>query len=746
MLEEGILDNLNPQQEKAVKHQEGPLLVLAGAGSGKTRVLTRRVAYLIEHYHIDPLNILAVTFTNKAADEMKERVSSLLKGKNKNPLVSTFHSFCVRILRREIGKIGFKSNFVIYDTADQKRVIKKAMKALNIDSKKTKAGAVLGEISNAKNELLDADDYTRNANGFFTEIVSRIYPAYQQELQQNNALDFGDLIMKTVELFVNNPLVLEYYQERFQYILIDEYQDVNFAQYNLGKLLAANDHNICVVGDPDQSIYGFRGADIRNILNFEEDYPEVTQIKMEQNYRSRETILEAAHSVIKNNRSRKEKKLWTNRGPGQAITHYEADSGKDEASFISREIKSLTAGNYDYNDIAILYRTNAQSRVLEELLMKSGITYQIVGGLRFYERMEIKDILAYLRVLYNPDDDISLSRIINKPKRGIGSGTLGKLQRYAVENGSSLYEAGLEVENNPEMSQGYQKRVQNFFSMMEKLRGQIDDTHIVTLTRNILSETGYRRQLQQEGEDGKDRLENIKELFSVMEEFLKDSDNNTLGGFLEEVALLSDIDHMEETMNRVTLMTLHSAKGLEFPVVFLTGMEEEIFPHSNAIAERNIEEERRLCYVGITRAEERLYLTRAWSRMRFGSVQYNKPSRFLDEIPEELFAHNQSEPGLDANIDDVDEEIKKNKMETADNIEEISKYIDSLGKKNKGSENKEVDSKSSKYKKGQKVVHPRFGKGKILQIKENRGLELLIDFGKEGKKKLLAEYAPLQRA
>jgi len=608
-----IIEDLNKEQKRAVKHLEGPMLVLAGAGSGKTRVLTRRVAYLIAKYKVFPQNILAVTFTNKAAEEMKDRISNLLNGLPDEPWISTFHSLCVRILVREVEKLGYKKNFVIFDQNDQKKLIKEILKDLNIDSKKTKPGAVLHEISQAKNELLTPKEYENEVGGYFSEIVAKIYPIYQQKLKDNNAFDFDDLIMKTVELFRDYPQVLEYYQEKFQYILVDEYQDVNYAQYQLVQILAENYSNLCVVGDPDQGIYGFRGADIRNILNFENDYPDAEIIRLEQNYRSKETILKAAQHVIKNNQFRKEKDLWTQRGTGEKITYYEASSEKDEAGYVAKEIKNLVKSEYEYSDLAVLYRTNAQSRAFEEMFMKFGIPYQIIGGLKFYDRMEIKDILGYLRVLYNPDDDINLMRIINKPKRGIGAGTLGKVQDYAEYYNISLYEAGLQAEQIENLTGAYEKRIKNFFSMMEELREGIEKTSLSELARNIFVKSGYKKALENDKFDkAEERMENIKELFSVIEDYLRKNDDPTLGGFLEEVSLLSDIDNMEEENHLVTLMTLHSAKGLEFPVVFLAGMEEGIFPHSNSMAENeDLEEERRLCYVGITRAQDKLHLLRA---------------------------------------------------------------------------------------------------------------------------------------
>ena len=726
MLYDGdILENLNPEQKEAVEHLDGPLLVLAGAGSGKTRVLTRRIAYLIEHYGIPPRHILGVTFTNKAAAEMKERVASLLNGLSEEPWISTFHSLCVRILVREIKKIGYKSNFVIFDQTDQKKLMKEVLKELNIDSKKTKPKAVLAEISRAKNELISPEDYGFEVGDFFTEIVNKIYPVYQQKLKDNNALDFDDLIMKTVELFRENPLVLEYYQEYFKYILIDEYQDVNYAQYQMVQLLAENNKNLCVVGDPDQGIYGFRGADIRNILSFEDDYSKARVIKLEQNYRSKESILKAAQQVIKNNDFRKEKDLWTARGPGEKIKYYVAGSEKDEGGYICRKIKNLKKDSYNYGDIAVLYRTNAQSRPLEEMMMKYGIPYQIIGGVKFYDRMEIKDILGYLRVLYNPDDNINLLRIINRPKRGIGSGTVGKLQDYANKMGLSLYEAGLEADKIDKLTGVYEKRVKNFFAFMEDLRAEMDEMALSELAKKILVESGYKKDLKEEKtKKAEARLENIKELFSVIEDYLRKNEDPTLGGFLEEVALLSDIDNMEDQDQMVTLMTLHSAKGLEFPVVFLAGMEEGIFPHINSMNEDDeLEEERRICYVGITRAEDKLYLLRAKRRRRFGDMEINPPSQFLDEIPADLLEE-EGNP-LDSKVINILDN-EKDKQDDSDTV---------------------ASNKGSKYSKGQQVVHPKWGKGKIVEVHREEGrTELKIDFGDSNMRTLMAKYAPIQLA
>jgi DNA helicase-2/ATP-dependent DNA helicase PcrA len=552
------------------------------------------------------------------------------------------------------------------------------------------------------------------SGSFFDQTAADIYEEYQKRLKENNAMDFDDLIQQTVRLFKEFPLVLEHYQERFEYILVDEYQDVNHAQYQLVNLLAKRYRNICVVGDPDQGIYGFRGADIRNILNFEDDYPDVKTIRLEQNYRSKGNILKAAQSVIKNNSSRKEKELWTDQGEGPKLELYEAKDEKEEADFVCRTAKELIKNEeLTFDDLAVLYRTNSQSRAFEDMLMKYGIPYQIVGGVRFYERMEIKDIMAYLRLIYNPADDISFLRIINRPKRGIGAGTLGKVQDFAEAEGLNLYEAALKSKANPALSGTYAKRVLHFTEIIEKLRSEKDEIALARLTEKLLDKSGYRHNLEEEKTaEAENRLENIEELFSVINEYMKNSDNNTLAGFLEEVTLMSDIDSMDEKQSSVTLMTIHSAKGLEFPVVFLVGMEEGIFPHSNSMFEqKGMEEERRLCYVGMTRAEERLYLSRAQVRLRFGEKKMNPPSQFIEEIPEELLTG------------------------TADKRSEMAEEEKLIHSDNSGTE----------YAIGQRIVHPRWGIGTILSIRGDKNPELKIAFEQGKTRNLLAEFAPIQK-
>ncbi len=723
MLTESITDGLNPEQKEAVEHFKGPILVLAGAGSGKTRVLTRRIAYMIENYGVYPSNILAVTFTNKAANEMKERVSGLVGGVGRSIRVSTFHSFCVRVLRKEIEKIGYNDNFVIYDTADQRTLMKNVLKDMNIDVKKIKPRAILAGISNAKNELIGPEEYQKKSGDYFIQTTGQAYEIYQKRLKDNNALDFDDLIMKTVELFDKYEHLLDYYQDRFKYISVDEYQDVNAAQYQLVQQLAEKYRNLCVVGDPDQGIYGFRGADIRNILNFEQDYPDAKIIKLEQNYRSKEKILKAADSVISKNISRKEKTLWTDLGEGSDLRYYQAYNDKDEGNYVCKNIKELLEKGYQYKDMAILYRTNAQSRSLEDSLVKYAIPYQIIGGVRFYDRMEIKDIISYLRVIYNPDDDISLLRVINKPRRGIGDGTTSKLTSFAETRDISLYDACLRAREISALGTAYQSRLLEFISLMEEFKLASQNLSINELTQKVLDDTAYQENLLAEGSiEAQTRLENIQELFSVMEEFQNEDGENSLSAFLEEIALVADVDNMDDSIDYITLMTFHSAKGLEFPVVFMVGMEEGIFPHANSMFEEDgLEEERRLCYVGITRAMKELYLTMAQERFRFGEYQSYPPSQFLKDIPDNLFEGSSIEEDGELDLDFGDfndfDELDKNNVKPA----------------------------KPKYEVGQKVYHPKWGVGSIIDIEDERGLQLKIKFSSGKPKKLLAEFAPIKK-
>ncbi|PRX32532.1 DNA helicase-2/ATP-dependent DNA helicase PcrA [Orenia metallireducens] len=708
------LKGLNPEQKKAVKHHQGPLLILAGAGSGKTRVLTHRIAHLIYEYGVSPYNILAVTFTNKAAGEMKERIENLISTDSKGIWMSTFHSICVRILRREINKLGYNTNFVIFDSSDQRTLIKNILKELNIDTKKFNPRAILGMISSAKNQLISPKNY--ESNNYFEEIVRQVYELYQKKLKENNALDFDDLIMKTVELFQEYPLVLEHYQERFKYILVDEYQDVNHAQYKLINLLAEKNKNICVVGDDDQGIYGFRGADISNILSFENDYPNTKVIKLEQNYRSTKKILEAAFGVVSNNIDRKDKKLWTENDEGQDLKLYKASNGQEEADYIANEISRLKErDDYSFNDFSILYRTNAQSRSLEQALIRKEIPYRIIGGLKFYDRKEIKDILAYLRLIYNPDDDISLERIINVPKRGIGNTTIGRLQDYALKEEISLLEAVYQADKVDTLGSRAISRVRSFGEMISQFRAEAEELSVLALTEKVLDKTGYLEELKLEKTlEAESRIENITELLTDMKEFNKEDTAAKLGDYLEEVALIADVDNLDKDAEAVVLMTLHSAKGLEFPIVFLAGMEEGLFPHSMSMnSEAEIEEERRLCYVGITRAEKLLYLTHATYRMVYGKSQYNAPSRFISEIPKTLFGLKEGKKG--------------NKVKAV--VKEETKSVE-----------------TGNFSAGDRVLHQKWGKGTIITVAMDSGLEkATIAFPNEGIKELATQYGKLTK-
>ena len=644
-----IYDTLNPMQKEAVLQTEGPLLILAGAGSGKTRVLTHRVAYLIEEKQVNPWNILAITFTNKAAGEMRERVDQLVGFGAESIWVSTFHSTCVRILRRHIEYLGYTTNFSIYDSDDQKTLMKQVFKAMDVDTKQFKERSVLGTISSAKDKLIGPEEFLLNAGQDFRQRrIGEIYKEYQKRLKKNNALDFDDLIVKTVELFQNNSEVLNYYQERFKYIMVDEYQDTNLAQFKLVSLLASKYRNLCVVGDDDQSIYRFRGADIGNILSFEEMFPGAKVIKLEQNYRSTQNILNAANGVIRHNRGRKDKTLWTANGEGDLIRFKQFDTAREEADFVAREIRD---SGYAYQEQAVLYRTNAQSRLLEERCIFYNVPYRLVGGVNFYQRKEIKDILAYLKTIANGVDDLSVLRIINVPKRGIGATTMGKVTIFASEHGMSLYDALREARQIPGLGKAAEK-TGAFIGQMEsfRARAQSDDYTIQDLIEGIMDETGYQQELEAEGEvESQTRLENIEELVNKAVSYEEDSEHPSLDEFLEQVALVADIDNMDESENRVTLMTLHSAKGLEFPKVYLVGLEDGLFPSMmsiNSDDKTDMEEERRLCYVGITRAKNELVITSARQRMVNGETRYCKPSRFMEEVPGELLEEERLEPVL----------------------------------------------------------------------------------------------------
>lgn len=663
-----ILANLNERQVEAVKHFTGPLLVIAGAGSGKTRALTHRIAYLIREHKVSPWNILAVTFTNKAANEMKQRIMKLLareKQLNINelyglndagdtgsevkmseyelPTVGTFHSICVRILRKNLHLLDYENSFAIYDTTDQEILMKRVMEELLIDAKRINPKAVLSHLSNAKNQLIGPEEYSNYAGDYFSEKVAEIYPVYQNNLRKNNALDFDDIIMKTVELFQKFPEILDGYQERFKFISVDEYQDTNRAQYELIKLLAAKYRNLCVIGDEDQSIYSWRGATIQNILDFEKDYPEAKIVVLEQNYRSTQTILDGSHFIIRKNAQRKEKKLWTDRDGGEKIRQWVSDNERHEAELVAREIMEMQMGyeSPNYNDFVILYRTNAQSRVLEEMFLRYGIPYRIVGGIRFYERKEIKDVIGYLRLIQNQNDSVSLLRVINNPPRKIGAKTIERLQEFASRNGISIFKAMLLAKDVPELRDTKVEAIEKFIKTIKDLQEKNHELPASSMIKQVMELTGYRKFLDDGSVEGEARLENIGELISVAQKYDKLEPGISLNIFLEEISLISDIDTFDESNNAVTFMTVHSAKGLEFPAVFIVGLEEGVFPHSRSLMDRNeLEEERRLMYVAMTRAMDRLYLLHARTRMLYGESHSNAPSQFLDEIDEELIQSN----------------------------------------------------------------------------------------------------------
>lgn len=635
-----LLNGLNKEQKDAVLHNEGPLLILAGAGSGKTRVLTNRIAYLIKEQGVFPSNILAITFTNKAAREMRERIDNLIGDLSNDMWVGTFHSICIRILRRDIDKLGYDKSFVIYDTQDQQVVIKECIKELNINEKNFPPKSVLEAIGKQKDELIDAAHFEKlYASDFRLGKISKLYSLYQKKLKNNNALDFDDIIMNTIRLFQQNPEVINYYQRKFRYILVDEYQDTNTAQYTLVRSLSEAHGNLCVVGDDDQSIYGWRGANIRNILDFEKDFKGCKTVKLEQNYRSTQHILDAANHVIRNNTGRKSKSLWTDNKDGSKIVMCENDNEHEEALYAAREIQRLIReDDRKFKDFAVLYRINAQSRVLEEMFMREGLPYKIVGGQKFYDRKEIKDIIAYLRLIQNPADNVSLKRVINVPKRGIGDATVDLAEDLALESGVPIFSVISNADECPSLKRAANK-LGNFSTMIMKLRTMKENMGIADLLEMVVDDTGILREYEIENTvEAQSRIENIKELKSVAMEFEKQSEDNSLEEFLAHISLVSDLDNLEEEQDYVVLMTMHSAKGLEFPVVFIPGMEEGVFPGYRAITEgpEQLEEERRLCYVGITRAREKLYLSNARFRTLFGNSSYNKPSRFLSEIPEEL--------------------------------------------------------------------------------------------------------------
>jgi DNA helicase II / ATP-dependent DNA helicase PcrA len=742
-LTDKLLNGLNPEQKNAVKATDGPLLIMAGAGSGKTRVLTHRIAYLMVEKEVNPYNILAITFTNKAAREMRDRISKMMGGVAEQIWISTFHSMCVRILRRDIDRIGFNRNFTILDTTDQQSVIKSILKDKNIDPKKFDPRAILGSISSAKNELIETDEYAKTAGGYFEKVVSDVYTEYQRRLRKNQALDFDDLIMSTILLFRRVPDVLEYYQRKFQYIHVDEYQDTNKAQYLLVKLLATRFKNLCVVGDSDQSIYKWRGADIANILSFEKDYPNAKVILLEQNYRSTKRILLAANEVIAKNRNRKPKNLWTENPEGNKIVYYRADSEHGEAQFVTGKIKELTNSGYKLSDIAILYRTNAQSRVMEEVLLKSNMNYSIVGGTKFYDRKEIKDMLAYLRLISNPDDDISLQRVINVPKRGIGSTSIDKIADFATMHDISLNQALDSVELIG-LSPKTTKAAAEFRDLIHRYTQMQEYLSVTELVEEVLEKSGYREMLKAEKSiEAQSRLENLDELLSVTQDFEKTSEDKSLVAFLTDLALVADIDSMddeEEVSEKVVLMTLHSAKGLEFPVVFLIGMEEGVFPHSRSLMEEaEMEEERRLAYVGITRAEKSLFMTNAQMRTLFGRTNMNPASRFITEIPEDLLEGIQ--PAKRAGTPFGSRGTSFGSQGPSFGSPAARKTVMRPVAASTGGD--EIS-----WKVGDKAAHGKWGTGTVVSVKgEGEGIELDIAFPSPiGIKRLLAKFAPIKRA
>jgi len=752
-----ILEGLNDKQYEAVINTEGPNLIIAGAGSGKTKVLTHKIAYLLGEKAVKPWQILSITFTNKAANEMKTRIENLVGEVANEMWIGTFHSICVRILRRFIDRIGYETSFIIFDTSDQKTLVKQCLRELNIDDKLFTDRSVLSEISNAKNEMLTPEQYLARANGEYRkEKIAEVYARYQKKLKENNAIDFDDIINFTINVLTENPDVLEYYSEKFKYVLVDEYQDTNKAQFTLITLLAARHGNITVVGDNDQGIYSFRGADISNILNFEKDFPGTKIIKLEQNYRSTKNILNAANAVIKNNSKKYEKSLWTEKEEGKLPELQICDNEYEEARFVAEQIEHIKREEYyKYSDFAVLYRMNTQSRSIEEILVREGIPYKIVGGHKFYERKEIKDIIAYLRLIQNTSDNLSLQRIINEPKRGIGKTSLEKIESLATANGISMYEV---IKKSAEF--GLNKVFANsreFIEVIEDLKSKKDTILISELVKETLNRTGYTKALELENStQAENRIENLEEFLTVAMEYEEEAAESSLPEFLESITLTSDVDNLEESDEAVTLMTLHSAKGLEFPVVFLVGMEDGIFPSYKSIGEqRELEEERRLCYVGLTRAEEILYLTCAKQRTMFGSTSCNKISRFIEEIPEDLLEgrdqinknnrYEQKETTYDWEYGPVKKFQTKafndrfSPKEPAFAFRTAESFLNNISKA------KEVATDLSKYRAGITVYHKKFGEGVINSVEqEGEDLKLDIHFEKVGHKRLMARFANLE--
>ncbi len=763
-----LIEGLNDKQKEAVLNTDGPCLVIAGAGSGKTKVLTHKIAYLMAEKNIKPWNILAITFTNKAANEMKQRVENLVGEAAKDMWIGTFHSICVRILRKTIDRIGFDSSFLIFDTSDQKTLIKECMKTLKIDDKMFTDKSVLAEISNGKNEMLEPKAYmVKYAGDFRREKIGEIYELYQKRLKENNAIDFDDIINFTIKILTENPDILEYYSEKFKYILVDEYQDTNKAQFTLVTILASRYGNITVVGDNDQGIYSFRGADISNILNFEKDYPGTKIIKLEQNYRCTGNILNAANAVIKHNENKYEKKLWTQNNEGELPTIHRADDEYDEGRYIVEQINHLKREEYFKNsDFVILYRMNSQSRAIEEILRREDIPYKIVGGLKFYERKEIKDIISYLRLIYNPSDNISLKRVINEPKRGIGKTSVDNVQEISENTGTSMFEI---IKNAEQYGLNRLKaNSQEFINLIEEMRSKINDLSISEIIKETLNKSGYVKALEAEDTtEAESRIQNLEEFLTVAIEFEEQEAENSLADFLEGITLSSDIDGMEETEDSVTLMTLHSAKGLEFNTVFLVGMEEGIFPGYKSIGEpKELEEERRLFYVGITRAKRYLYLTCSRKRTIFGSTSYNAISRFVNEIPKDLLN------GYEETFEEKEESFKDSsyKWEYGSSSNKVSTYrLEENKEKSYATKNPSLSNSGyqfrtaesflssinnkkqnsgvdiSKYKEGQRVYHKKFGEGTINKIEpEGEDYKIEICFDKAGTKRLMAKFAGLE--
>ncbi len=729
-----IFDTLNDRQCEAVKHTEGPLLITAGAGSGKTKVLTCRIAHLLE-LGVAPYRILAITFTNKAAKEMKERVTNLVGAQADSIWLSTFHAFCAKLLRFEVdGFHGYTRNFTIYDSSDQLVLVKDCLKKLNLDDKQFMPRSVLGTISSAKNVLMDAKAFAAKASDFYEQKVADVYALYQEKLRENNAVDFDDLLFLAVRLLQEKEDVREKYQSRFQYILVDEYQDTNHAQYALTKILAARWRNICVVGDADQSIYAWRGADIRNIIDFTRDYPDAASIKLEQNYRSTKTILHAANAVIDNNESRPKKTLWTENPAGNKIIHYQAQTEHDEADYIAGVIYNRHEISHEpYGDMAILFRTNAQSRVLEEKLMRYAIPYTMVGGTKFYDRKEIKDVLAYLRLLYNPEDSLSLTRIINVPKRNIGATTMEHVAAYAEEQGISLFEALSSTDEIP-VTKRARTSLENFAAMIFDLLNDIEGKDVLSLIETVIKQTGYGDMLDKEAEhdpQGESRKENVGEFLSVAKDYMDSNPDGNLQDFLENVALVSDVDDFESSDSKVTLMTLHAAKGLEFPVVFLTGLDEGLFPHSRTLLDpAQVEEERRLAYVGITRAERQLYVTNAITRTMYGRISAYMPSRFLAEIPPQL----------------MEDYHRKSAMPQRRTTAVPGKQRVSILTKPVASSLPKKHAVTDTFAKGDKVRHKIWGIGTVLDvIGEGPNMQMKIQFPTKGVRQVVVKYAPLEK-